>query len=77
MKWISEREETTELNLLLPGLEHTEKPLPKAIARHRIIRDFGLFVQEPYPGSLDDALEQWRDWIGEPAVSHLAERPAP
>jgi len=71
----SEREEATDVNLLLPGLEQTEKPLPRAIARHRVIRDFSLFAQEPYAGGLDDSLDQWNDWIGEAAVSHLAEQP--
>jgi adenine-specific DNA-methyltransferase len=73
----SEREEATEPNLLLPGLEHAEKPLPKAIARHRLVKDFELFAQEPYAGSLDEALDQWREWIGEPAVMHFAEGSAP
>jgi adenine-specific DNA-methyltransferase len=73
----SEREEATAANLSLPGLEDTEKPLPKAIARHRVIKDFTLLAQEPYADDLIDSLDQWRNWIGEPAMSHLHEGSVP
>jgi adenine-specific DNA-methyltransferase len=72
----TEREEPTEANLSLPGLEVTEKPLPKAIARHRVIKNFTLLAQEPYAGDLIDSLDQWSGWIGETAMSHFHEHPA-
>jgi adenine-specific DNA-methyltransferase len=72
----TEREEAREANLPLPGLDDTAKPLPKAIARHRIIKDFSLLAEEPYAGDLDNTLDQWRGWVETPVVSHVREHPA-
>jgi adenine-specific DNA-methyltransferase len=72
----SEREEVSEANLPLLGLEYTTKPLPKAIARHRVIKDFSVLAKEPYTGDLDDALDQWRGWVETPVVSHVYEHAA-
>jgi adenine-specific DNA-methyltransferase len=54
-----------EANLPLFGPDQIGKPIPQKTPRHRIIRDFTLFAQEPCQGELDRLLEQWKEWLGE------------
>jgi 16S rRNA G966 N2-methylase RsmD len=55
--------------------DHSQKHLPKISAPHQAIKDFGLFVQEPYRGELHDSLEQWMEWTSESKFLQLAETP--
>jgi adenine-specific DNA-methyltransferase len=71
----SERDNDAATTLPLFGLDETAKPLPKALARHLLIRDFTLFAQEPYRGELHSILEQWREWLGEGKALQLCETP--
>ena len=72
----SEKEDDDGQTMSLFAFDETAKPLPKEVVRHRIIKDFSLFAQEPYRGELEAVLEQWREWIGENAVALVREKPA-
>ena len=60
-----EAEAVAEANLPLFGTDEIEKPSPKKAIRHRIIKDFTFFAQEPFQSELDTLLEQWEEWLGE------------
>jgi adenine-specific DNA-methyltransferase len=68
-----------EMDSTLPLFQTDEvaKPLTEETPLHRIIRDFSLFTQEPYRGELNDVLEQWREWVGEPKIVQLSETSVP
>jgi adenine-specific DNA-methyltransferase len=70
-------DEDLEASAILPlfAPNHSQKQLPKVSAPHQAIKDFGLFVQEPYHGELHDLLEQWMEWTSEPKFFQLAETP--
>jgi len=68
-------EEDEQVSAVLPLFppDHSQKQLPKVSAEHQAIKNFGLFVQEPYRGELHDLLEQWLEWTSEPKFFQLAE----
>jgi len=72
----SEKEDDDGQTMSLFAFDETAKPLPKEVVRHRIIKDFSLFAQEPYHGELEAILEQWREWIGENVAAVVREKPA-
>jgi adenine-specific DNA-methyltransferase len=67
--------DSTILPLFAP--DHSQKQLPKVPVPHRAIKDFGLFIQEPYRGELQGLLEQWLGWANEARFLQLAETPLP
>jgi adenine-specific DNA-methyltransferase len=68
-----EDDEPASADLPLFAPDPSRKPLPKVPAPHQVIKDFGLLVQEPYPGELHDLLELWKEWTSEPKCFQLAE----
>jgi adenine-specific DNA-methyltransferase len=73
----SERGADPEGTLPLFGPEEIRKPLPKEVARHRIVKDFDLFAQEPSHGELAGLLEQWAEWLGEAQTPQIHEASSP
>jgi adenine-specific DNA-methyltransferase len=62
-----------EASLPLFGPDQIGKPYLKNASRHRIIKDFTFFVQEPCQGELDSLLGQWAEWIGETKLVQIHE----
>jgi adenine-specific DNA-methyltransferase len=70
-----DEEASTILPLFQP--DNLQKQLAKVPAPHRTIKDFGLFVQEPYHDELHGLIEQWMGWTNETKSLQLAEAPMP
>jgi adenine-specific DNA-methyltransferase len=62
-----------EASLPLFGPDQIGKPYLKNASRHRIIKDFTFFAQEPCQGELDSLLGQWAEWIGETKLVQIHE----
>ena len=71
----AEDDEQESSVLPLFASERSQKRLPKVPDQHQVIKDFGLFVQEPYHGELHDLLELWVGWTSEAKFLQLAETP--
>ncbi len=61
----------------LPLFQRTEAQLQKVLRQHQPIKDFALFVQEPYQGELKASLQQWSEWAGEEKFLQLTESSSP
>ena len=63
--------------LALFGSKEVPDPLPTETSPHRIIKDFALLTAEPYEDELSGAVQEWKEWVGEPAVLQLCQPPVP
>ncbi len=72
-------DEDEDVSAMLPLFEPDDlrKKLTKVTPPHQAIRDFGLFVQEPYHGEFRGLLGRWLEWTSEAQILQIAETAPP
>lgn len=70
---LPEAEDDENTATALPLFQREDSQPKKIPRRHQPIKDFNLFVQEPYQGELKGTLDQWNEWAHEEKHLQVAE----